>query len=692
MSKPKTKYSFRDFGRVLYVFLKRWTILIIAAILLTWYLQYRISNNSAESAWKIVDDKPVIFWYSSLIIFTLLVIFYGIIYKPFSAIGIMFAIITIIAYINNTKMAFRGAPLLPEDFQLADQAGTLTDFIDVGQLARIILASVMAVGLGILLDYITRTWLSYITSKSQLRWRYILFKKAKKTKKAKKERKKLIAIRTTYEIVPRAIIITAGIFGFIAAINPIIHSNDGSSKKIEWLDAEFVSWSQTLNYEQNTFLLGFLYNLTKSDIEKPKDYKKEKVAEIKNSYEKKAKDSANASKKSLKEADYNIVIILNESFYDPSFLRELYPFNGPDPLPVFHEIMEKYPSGYMYSPEYGGGTANIEFEVNTGLSNFWAQTTPYTSLLPKLGKITSTALEAKSSGYETAAIHSYTGEMYKRSYVLPIEGFDKFITQNEMKHTERDNSSGGYINDRSIYAEALDLIENSEKKQFINVLTMQDHAPYERASFNEEDLLFLFDDPNSTIDLADPITAYVQGVHYSDEYLGEFLENLKNSNEKTVVLFFGDHAPGIFGAANTNSNKAIADLTHLTPYFIWSNFETDDTFSDKKYGKEFLSKFGNAFLNEEDIEDKSNNDRDDVFTEISKNITLPTTSPNCLVNSLYGVLNLRRNAKELLLADVCAEEPILAPAYLADKKPTGKAASNYEILNYDILNGKQYWF
>ena len=121
-------------------------------------------------------------------------------------------------------------------------------------------------------------------------------------------------------------------------------------------------------------------------------------------------------------------------------------------------------------------------------------------------------------------------------------------------------------------------------------------------------------------------------------------------------------------------------------------FETDDTFSDKKYGKEFLSKFGNAFLNEEDIEDKSNNDRDDVFTEISKNITLPTTSPNCLANSLYGVLNLRRNAKELLLADVCAEEPILAPAYLADKKPTGKAVSNYEILNYDILNGKQYWF
>ena len=156
MSKSKIKYSFRDFGRVFYVFLKKWVILALAAILLTWYLQYRMSNNSADVAWEIVDTKPLIFWYSSLIIFTLLIMFYGIIFKPFTAIGIMFAIITIIAYINNTKMAFRGAPLLPEDFQLADQAGTLTDFIDMGQLLRIILASMMGVSLGILLDYLTR--------------------------------------------------------------------------------------------------------------------------------------------------------------------------------------------------------------------------------------------------------------------------------------------------------------------------------------------------------------------------------------------------------------------------------------------------------------------------------------------------------------------------------------------------------
>ncbi len=676
MRKLTVKRFFWKLGKLSYIFLKRWSILLIGAVFLTWYMQYRFLGNSADGAWSVMDGKSAIFWYSALIVFIIIILFYGFSHRPFSAIGVVFAIITILSYISNTKLAFRGMPLLPEDFQLADQAGTLTDFIDTWELVRIILAALFSVSLGFLLDYLTEPHLSYFGKPEKIG-------KPRKTIKAKIARRKRIAKRIIGIAAPRLILIPSAIFGFFAITSPIVHHDGGSSQKFDWLDgAEFVSWSQALNYEQNTFLLGFLYNLSRYNIEKPSNYSKETISKIKESYSEQAKSEPNKSKKPLSESDYNIVIVLNESFYDPTLLQEIYPFNGPDPLPTFHEIMKKYPSGYMYSPEYGGGTANVEFEVDTGLSNYWAQTTPYTSILPKLNHIISIANEAKAAGYETSAIHSYTGEMYKRSYVLPIEGFDNFITQDKMNHTDHDGSSGGYINDRSIYNEALDILTNSKKKQLIGVLTMQDHAPYNMRSYSEDELEYYFDDPNSTLDLADPISAYLQGVHYSDQYLGEFLSSLRNLDEKTVVLFFGDHAPGIFSYANTNTDKELADLTHLTPYFVWSNFETEDTFSNHKYGEEFLKKF----------EITSSTEQTDVLSERAENITLPTTTPNCLTNTMYEVLGLKKTVEGLIISGACQENPILAPTYLAEKQPTGKATEAYKLLNYDILNGKQYWF
>ena len=83
MDKPKVLASLKKIKRILAIFLQRWGILIIGSILLTWYLQYRISKNDADATWQSMDEKPMIFWYSALIIFTLMVIIYGIFRRPF---------------------------------------------------------------------------------------------------------------------------------------------------------------------------------------------------------------------------------------------------------------------------------------------------------------------------------------------------------------------------------------------------------------------------------------------------------------------------------------------------------------------------------------------------------------------------------------------------------------------------------
>ena len=151
------------------------------------------------------------------------------------------------------------------------------------------------------------------------------------------------------------------------------------------------------------------------------------------------------------------------------------------------------------------------------------------------------------------------------------------------------------------------------------------------------------------------IETYLQMLHNSDKYLGEFIESIKNSNEKTVVLFFGDHSAGVFPAVADSDDLNISTLAHLTPYFIYTNFDIPE------------DKFAGA-------------------------MRLVTTTPNCLTNTMFNLLNSEKPVLGYLLDQVCAENPELAPAYFGDDEPNKTPAlTNYELVNYDILGGKNYW-
>ena len=45
-----------------------------------------------------------------------------------------------------------------------------------------------------------------------------------------------------------------------------------------------------------------------------------------------------------------------------------------------------------------------------------------------------------------------------------------------------------------------------------------------------------------------------------------------------------------------------------------------------------------------------------------------------------------------LMDEVCAETPVLTPNYFGENGPFATTVlAEYELLNYDILGGKQYW-
>ncbi len=608
--------------------------LALCAIFLMWFLEYRYFINNTFRAWDFVYGSPLVFFFNALILFLGMVFLWAIFRKPGTAVGFTWIVLIIVSYIHINKYNSRETPLLPEDFELADQASSLTNFVQVDSLVRLILAIILVV-------ILTTLFNRFVAKKLKLAY--------------ENESKKFVKKHLVAE---RLLILIISAF-CLSSITAFARHNDGSRyTDIPFLGTHFTAWNQNRNYDDNGFILGFLYNMQKLRLAEPEEYSESAIADIKQQYTDIAK-TENKSRIDPADEDVSVVVILNESFYDPdvSFngvnFKDYYRFEG-EVTPNLHKLYESTPHGNMYSLDYGGGTANIEFETLTSLTNYWIDAVPYTSLVPKAGDIPSIAQTLKSKDFITTAIHPYNGGMYKRNISLQNEGFDTFITQSEMKHTEHEGvdeeHQSQYINDKSAYAETIDTLKSSDKNQVIGLITMQNHTPYLADTYAQTD--FKLENTDIPDDKAQTIEIYFQSLHESDAYLGEFISELENLDKKVVVLFFGDHSAGLFDLVNSNSEKSVRDVARVTPYFIYANYE-------------------NAFTSYDD---------------------LPTTTPNCMVNTLYNRLNWQKDPQYYLVDQVCDEEPILTATYLEDRElKQSLILKKYELLTYDILGGEKFW-
>lgn len=602
----------------------------MTALLLTWFLEYRYFLGNMSGTWGFVFGRFQIYLFNTFLMWLMLIFIWGILGSPIAATGVSWVLISILTYIHINKYYSRQTPLLPEDFQLASQATTLTKFVDYGSITRLVIACLLMI-------FLTALFYRFWAKKLHLKrtWKTHSF-----------AQKHAIAMRLLI------VVVAGGAFFFCT---DFIRHHDGSRyEDVPFLNTTFTAWNQNRNYTENGFIVGFLYNFQKLQLEEPDVYSENKIRSIKSKYDAKA-DEENLNRKDLAKDDINVVVILNESFFDPNVefngekFEDYYPHTGGDILPNLHEIQKNYPSGLMYSLDYGGGTANIEFETLTSMTNYWVNTVPYTALVPKAGQIPSIAQMLKTKGYATTAIHPFNGGMYKRNISLANEGFDTFITENEMDYKDHDGNSE-YINDRSAYRQVLKVLKESEQKQMIGLITMQNHTPYNAENYEKTQFAVTNDDIEDQ--RKSDIAIYYQSLHNSDQYFGEFIDEINKLDEKVVILFFGDHAAGLFDNVNSHESKQIRDLARVTPYFVYSNY--DSGFRGKQ--------------------------------------SLPTTTPNCMVNTMLNGLNWQKDSLYYMVDQVCENEPILAASYMEGREVhMADVMDDYELVTYDILGGKKYW-
>lgn len=327
-----------------------------------------------------------------------------------------------------------------------------------------------------------------------------------------------------------------------------------------------ITWDHNIGINDYGYLLYFLSNAEKTEIDKPAGYSVKKVDEILSAYEESDESSTDSK-------NPNIIMIMNESFSDLRVLGDMDTDKGV--MEFYDSLNENTIKGYVQSSVYGGYTANSEFEFLTGCSKVFLPGNPYLQYMD--GYLPSIISNIKSQeGYDEAiAIHPYNPSGYNRNRVYPLLYFDKFLSAGDFESPlfVRD-----YISDLSDYKKIEELYEQKEEGTSLCVfnVTMQNHNPYNNTVYRfEEDIkVTSFNSDMQT-------EQYLSLMKMSDDALKQLITYFKNADEPVIIILFGDHQPHlpdsfythIMGKEPLQFTQEDTMKKYQVPFLIWANYD-----------------------------------------------------------------------------------------------------------------------
>lgn len=326
-------------------------------------------------------------------------------------------------------------------------------------------------------------------------------------------------------------------------------------------------WQQEVGTMRNGLFGNFVLLAQQAKIDPPEGYSKNTIESI-------GKDYVPAE--STPEEKPNVIILMSEAFIDPYHFGEEH-FTQ-DPIPNFRKLYDESMHGTMYSPEFGGGTANVEFEALTGLSRQFMPDSSVAYQLYVKKPLPSAAYAFKDAGYETTAIHSYFGWYYQRESVYRLLGFDQFISGEMMDLDHALGSGWGFPKDHNITNSVLETLDTTEGLDFVHAVAVEGHQPYKPQE--ESELVKTGELPDITRQYLNKFTDKMNSV---DKEIGRLVEELEKRDEPSILVFFGDHYPTfgnnnqVYGSQGTQiANNMLGDYddfinTHNVPYFIWKS-------------------------------------------------------------------------------------------------------------------------
>ncbi len=235
----------------------------------------------------------------------------------------------------------------------------------------------------------------------------------------------------------------------------------------------------------------------------------------------------------------DLIVWQSEAFFDPAILAGI---DDDRHLPNLAALRRANRHGDLRVPTYGGLTSRTEFEVLTGiaLAAFPGVQYPYQRLvrrpLPALPHL------LREHGYQTLAVHPYDPRFYRRNKVYPLLGFERFHAESEFA---LDDYHGFYVSDAALMRRVRELAED-RAPQMVFAISMENHGPWTPdRPLPAEELANIAVPAQLDAAGADELRRYLHHLQRVDAALGELMRWARDRDEPTVVLFYGDHLPGM---------------------------------------------------------------------------------------------------------------------------------------------------
>lgn len=466
---------------------------------------------------KFMVSDPIVFLYNALILFTTLVLASLVKRRVF-----VFTIVSLfwlgIGIVNGVILTQRMTPFTVKDLSnLGDGLTIITNYLKTWQIVLAAVVVVLAI-LGLVL----------------------LFIKGPQKKDKLHRKRNVVAVCLVF------------LFTFLS-----------SSLAISTGVVETFFGNLAYAYRDYGVVYCFTNTWLNTGIHKPAKYSKESILNIFDKNELGDDNAMLLEQKDVDEQYPNILFLQLESFIDPMTIKSIE--LSEDPCPNFRKLMSEYSSGQLLVPACGAGTANVEFEVLTGLSVkfFGPGEYPYKAILKEeTGE--SLAYDLDSLGYKSHAIHNHRAVFYNRNTVFSNIGFDTFTSVEYMKNVAK--TPKNWAKDKALTECIEDALDSSEGRDMIYTISVQGHGKYPSEQVILDPKIQVLSAPSE--ELKWKYEYYVNQIYEMDQFIGDLIDKLSKRDEPIMLAMYGDHIPAI----DMTEDDLESGNLYATQYLIWNNF------------------------------------------------------------------------------------------------------------------------
>jgi phosphoglycerol transferase MdoB-like AlkP superfamily enzyme len=273
----------------------------------------------------------------------------------------------------------------------------------------------------------------------------------------------------------------------------------------------------------------------------------------------------------------NVHLVVLESFIDPTLFKGISLSKSPV-HPDFDKIF-KNKGSISISPVFGGGTAQAEFEILSGVPAFGKFSGMEFDVFTGAGTFCLPAI-LNRAGYNTMASNAFKPDFFNSINAYKGAGFQSsYYPKEYAKGRETYISTGDvtderYMFDGELLQQNLDYItqwkkNNPEVPLFNYIMSIYGHYPYQ---MNTKKRPLIIDVKGAIKDgfLEHSVNQY----YYRTQALAQFVLGIKKVDPESVVILISDHLPGLYGP-NTYEKLNYADgnkdQLHMNRVFFFEN-------------------------------------------------------------------------------------------------------------------------